>query len=167
MTGQQVAKQLAQRPTSAAQSVVAQTETVVEVQNIIDQALTATFESYVLPIITSTPPIVGASPTVSTPPIVGASPTVSTPIPSPTNTLMASNAILLLDKNYLCKEGPGLEFSNVVTMIKGLKLPIFGRSEKDKWCFVQVQFGNFENRYCWINGGIVEGNFTSIAIIKQ
>lgn len=89
------------------------------------------------------------------------------PVFSPTSTfLSSSNATLLLDKNYLCKDGPGLEYNTVVTMIKGIRLPIMGRSEKDKWWFVQVQLENFENSYCWVNGGIVEGNSAGIVIVK-
>ncbi len=88
-----------------------------------------------------------------------------TAIPSPTLILEPSQATLTLDNNYLCLDGPGKEYNTTTTLVKGIKLPIYGQNNEKNWWLVQVQLSNFENNYCWINGGIMEGDSASIKII--
>ena len=96
-------------------------------------------------------------------PIRAATQTVT---PSPTATFTKSNATLVLDNNYSCREFPAEASNIVVPLVRSLELPIYGKSEDGNWWLVQVQFADFETGYCWINGGTVEGDSESIQVVR-
>ncbi|HKI52890.1 MAG TPA: toll/interleukin-1 receptor domain-containing protein [Anaerolineales bacterium] len=85
---------------------------------------------------------------------------------TPITTLTPTGAILSLDKSYPCREGPGTEFPEIVTLASGVRLPVLARdSAEDGWWLVFIKLSISTDAVCWVENGVVEGEIKDIPII--
>jgi hypothetical protein len=97
----------------------------------------------------------------STPP--PALPPTSTPTESETPT--PNHPTLYADQNYLCLEGPGTSYPHAHDILIGTSYQIIGRSNNG-WYQIAISFADSHHTSCWIGGGIVSGDISSIPVVE-
>ena len=89
-------------------------------------------------------------------------PTRTEPAPATLPTL--GPATLTLDKNYFCNHGPGRNYLDIVDYPTGTVLPIIGTNGAG-WWLVHIDDHRTHHTECWIGGGIVSGDISSLPIV--
>lgn len=87
-----------------------------------------------------------------------------TDTPRPTNTpVPAGPPILVMDQNYLCRGGPGTQYVELWSFLKGDRKEIIGKSG-DGWYLVLIDDERTRKKQCWVGGGVVDGNESQIPL---
>jgi hypothetical protein len=75
--------------------------------------------------------------------------------------------MLRLEKNSVCRAGPGEEYQQIMTLAPGVKVPLLASSaEQEGWRLVLIRLSVSTNAVCWIENGIVEGDARDIPAIN-
>jgi hypothetical protein len=77
------------------------------------------------------------------------------PAPKPTYPTLYAN------QNYLCREGPGKSYEHVADIYKGTSYRIIGLASNG-WYAIAISFSNTSHTYCWIGGGDVSGDLSTV-----
>lgn len=84
--------------------------------------------------------------------------------PTKTNTPVPKTPMLYLDQNYFCRHGPGKMYEDIVDYPAGTVLPIIGKSGND-WWLVEIHDSRTRHTSCWIGGGDVRGDISSVPVV--
>jgi hypothetical protein len=68
-----------------------------------------------------------------------------------------------MDKNYMCRGGPGADYVELWTFEAGDRKEILGKSG-DGWYLVKIDDSRTRKKQCWVGGGIVDGDASQIPI---
>lgn len=93
--------------------------------------------------------------------IKGDKPSPATPTPEAPANNTAANPTLYLDKNMFCRTGPGKAFPDVTAFYQGQSFPIIGRASNG-WYLVAINISTTSKKSCWIGGGVVSGDLSSV-----
>jgi serine/threonine-protein kinase len=75
----------------------------------------------------------------------------------PTDTPSPARPLLILDRNYFCRGGPGTDSDQIWSFSEGTELDIVGRSANG-WWLVRFEDDRTRHDQCWISGGTVAGD---------
>lgn len=70
---------------------------------------------------------------------------------------------LVLDKNYMCRGGPGKQYKKLWTFLAGERLKILGKSGTG-WWLIKIDDPRTRKVKCWIGGGVIQGDSSSIPV---
>jgi hypothetical protein len=98
------------------------------------------------------------TPTATASPVPPATPIPQTPMTAP--------AWLQANENVNCRRGPGVEYDNLDTLIKGWSARIYGRNENSTWWYINspnIAVGY----YCWVSGNsvTVTGDTSQVPVV--
>ena len=68
------------------------------------------------------------------------------------------------DQNYNCRKGPGTAYEHVADIYKGTTSRVIGRSSNG-WVAISIDVSYTNDKYCWIGGGSVSGDLSSVEYV--
>jgi len=87
-----------------------------------------------------------------------------TPVP-PTSVPDNASATLYLDQNYFCRVAPNSSAEDVTAFEGGSRFPIIATTNTG-WWLVEIHLSWSSHTSCWIGGGIPQGDYSSVDIVK-
>lgn len=83
----------------------------------------------------------------------------------PTSVPEDASATLYLDQNYFCRVAPNSSAEDVTAFEKGSRFPIIATTNTG-WWLVEIHLSWSRHTSCWIGGGIPQGEYSSVDIVK-
>jgi hypothetical protein len=71
--------------------------------------------------------------------------------------------VLVLDRNYFCRGGPGTDSDQIWSFTQGTELEIVGKSPNG-WWLVRFEDDRTSHDQCWISGGTVLGDPAAVPV---